>query len=185
MKRRLFNLLAALSLLLLVAAAVLWGWTSGTYRNVRFSRVVAGTPSAAWECFDLSAHCGAIRIGRMVIWNYRGASPGPGWKVETSGSPRSTVAWVSHTFAGFGATDKTWDATATVRRRTQELVVPLWAVIALCAVLPALAARRLYRQTLCDRRRRHGRCPHCGYDLRASPERCPECGGAATTEAKA
>jgi hypothetical protein len=48
----------------------------------------------------------------------------------------------------------------------------LWAIV-------WLIARR--------KRREPGRCPGCGYDLRASPERCPECGivvvaaGTATT----
>ena len=30
-----------------------------------------------------------------------------------------------------------------------------------------------------DRAVRRGRCPACGYDLRATPGRCPECGTAA------
>jgi hypothetical protein len=53
------------------------------------------------------------------------------------------------------------------------VTVPWWFVGALAAILPAGRIRLWLRDV---RRRRRGLCVHCGYDLRASPERCPECG---------
>ena len=53
--------------------------------------------------------------------------------------------------------------------------LPLWLPALLLAIVPTLWILR---------RRNHppsGSCAHCGYDLRATPDRCPECGRATTT----
>jgi 4-amino-4-deoxy-L-arabinose transferase-like glycosyltransferase len=51
--------------------------------------------------------------------------------------------------------------------------MPAWLPVIAFAIAPLLALWRFIRK-----RRRHlrGHCPNCNYDLRATPERCPECG---------
>src|SRR5262249_26533290 len=53
------------------------------------------------------------------------------------------------------------------------LAFPAWAV----ALPPLIFGGVIVRRRWIERRRRaQGRCARCGYDLRATPERCPECG---------
>jgi hypothetical protein len=55
--------------------------------------------------------------------------------------------------------------------------LPYWALAACAAALPAAWIWRT-RKSAARSRLSRGLCPTCGYDLRASPERCPECGTA-------
>src|SRR4051794_10183022 len=48
--------------------------------------------------------------------------------------------------------------------------LPVWIVFT-AALLASVAGRWML-----GRRRGIGICPACGYDLRATPKRCPECG---------
>jgi len=52
--------------------------------------------------------------------------------------------------------------------------IPYWCVALPFALTPLARCRSRWRR---GHRRRTGRCPTCGYDLRATPGRCPECGG--------
>jgi hypothetical protein len=54
-----------------------------------------------------------------------------------------------------------------------EWTVPAWLVAGATAILPMLWLDGMRRRR---RMLREGRCPGCGYDLRASGDRCPECG---------
>ena len=57
------------------------------------------------------------------------------------------------------------------------VMLPYWVLVVLFSILPAIWAGGRWRKRS---RLRGGRCARCGYDLRASPERCPECGAVTT-----
>jgi len=58
--------------------------------------------------------------------------------------------------------------------------LPIAYLLALMTIVPVAQAIMLVRRQLRRmQRRRHGQCVRCGYDLRASMGRCPECGAMA------
>ena len=79
------------------------------------------------------------------------------------------------TFLGFTDWHTTWWSPVPMVGRTY-LLLPMWLPAMLCTAIiglncgPPLVRRR--------KRKKLGLCVKCGYDLRASKERCPECGEA-------
>lgn len=108
----------------------------------------------------------------------------PGWQCKRGiiryGSPQSLrLSW----FSTINVDDITSDSDFPRRAwdyQSRVVSIPFWAPIALLS-LPMIVL--LVRRARERRLTRVGLCRTCGYDLRASPDRCPECGAAVTAVA--
>ena len=165
-KRRMLNVATALSLLLCVAVVVLWirshrtssvfGYytdrgSDGWYRNFYFASYRGRVTFVSLR----QKFADQLPRGRFHAWDDETPSPQPGTE-----------------FAGFGhfhvqGREMGWT----------EIRVPYWSVVLAAATAPVTTAAGWLRRR---GRRKPGVCPSCGYDLRATPDRCPECGAAAS-----
>ena len=171
-RRRLFNFAAAVSLALLLAVAVLWarGRSTWAWESVEWNTTAAAGGHQA------NYRAGIIPVGvtfsrvRVEQTPFR-----PGFHVHQYRLRAAAMddAPFYSVIGTRGVAGIRWVAFSAGEEAVHEVLIPHWVLALLSAVLPAAWAvgRWRRRRTIAA-----GRCATCGYDLRATPEKCPECG---------
>ena len=114
----------------------------------------APAPAPSWretESFDYNVRLGVLRFYRLRETWYHGERPSGGL------SQRQRVELPHFSYGRHG-----WDVSFTNA--------------ALVFLLPMFATTLITLRVLLRARRAEGTCRNCGYDLRGTPGRCPECG---------
>jgi hypothetical protein len=183
MRRRLPNLLTALSLLLCAAVCVLWVRSRSRYDIVLFG----GGGGTLLKFLSDDRGVGVVALRRWpyaepVRWLRGPVDDRLSGRAYTGGSLRE---W---RFAPLGVSAAGWltnyDDEAgrpMLANDVQVYSVHLPHVMLALGLAAPSAALGLLRAARRGRRRRRASrsvCPSCGYDLRATPDRCPECGTA-------
>jgi hypothetical protein len=167
--RRLFTFASVLSLVLCVGTCVLWVRS----RHRVYLCVLATDPHSD---FRRSIGFGS-KPGTVCLWCDTGA--GIYWQANFN-----AVAWADDMFADpfvYASPNATkvrfhgfeFFSETGAEASSHWIALPHYLVAGAFATMPLLWIRRRFAH----RRILHcGLCPTCGYDLRATPDRCPECG---------
>jgi hypothetical protein len=179
MLRRLFTILSTISLLLCAATVVLW---VRSYAVVDDVQRITGP-----DRYILSTAGGGFALQATTDQAFQAARQGWRWQ-ESAGQSHvdSQLHWnrsvmaqdpSQHTYLGFWWSSL-WGPNSTTPTATTTLVVigPIWPLSAILAVVPTAWLVIRAKRRKATRRRIAGLCPICGYDLRATRNRCPECG---------
>ncbi|HWE96828.1 MAG TPA: hypothetical protein VG269_22905 [Tepidisphaeraceae bacterium] len=169
MKRRSFTLLSFISLLLFLATTALWVRSYGPADSFWRQQ-----PRYAWRQISAHGQFGilwvtvedpALANTAIVTLSHDQFRFGPQLNALGRGMPRRFNAVGFSWYGPGGPAGTSW----------RLFITPIWFVWGLLMLLP-------WRWWVMNRRGRrqwkieHEICLKCGYDLRATPGRCPECG---------
>src|SRR6266545_4293879 len=144
-----------------VGAALDWTWLSGEGGAGRSIRAVMehGGIGVAW-----SVETDSDRIVQYVT--------GISWKMfEPEHAPFLSYPEAVANRIGFGY-DRVVNVAGGSYSET-SIAFPFWMIVCIAAMFPTITAMRRFVRV---RRIELGRCASCGYDIRFSQQKCPECG---------
>lgn len=191
MKRRAFTISAAGSLLIFSFVLLLWVRSHLTADVLRGDRATAVAPATIdRRMFTVVSGGGGVLLhaSRTVTADprVRAGPPTGHWIVQSKQDPREARAIrnLRRQWLGFGFDSGRSNPTDRLTTSwSARLAIPYWFLVLCAAALPLAWLR--WRVAVVPRLRAvRGLCPGCGYDLRASPNCCPECGAVVTAPAK-
>ena len=178
---------ATLASLVLCAVTVALWVRSYTWRDsiahIHSRRAGDGVENDQWRLVSEAGRLGVVRRevrptpGSMLEGYLMGRADDTAGRpyVRMEAQPISPPGWLNHPAAsGWGPVRWAADTRPMVVDRATSFGVAHWAVVGLLAIAPAVSAWSAHRAR--RRLRRGDRCAACGYDLQATPDRCPECG---------
>ena len=187
MTRRLLDLLTALSLLLCMAACVLWVRSHFLSDSIEYCYYPPPDGAGVVHGIESFLDAGKGRIAlkvvpreyipdrRPVTWReLPELSSGWQWETDEPYDP-SGPAFLRdrRSWGGFGF-DRHEGMAADGPYEEYWVSAPLWVFVLTFALPPAIRLRRRYRER---NARRRGLCVACGYDLTGNASGvCPECG---------
>lgn len=177
MRHAIFWLASFLSLTLFVVACGLW---NRSYRTTD-ERAFTGRIGHRHQYFYVLSQSGGVVVKSTSDWPMDPSGEHEAWWAscrvfESWEQPLARQDRCSRLgrFRAISGDDEFYDETGkTLTRPGMAFSFPYAALAFPFLLLPALALRRtLHRRW----RRRRLLCVRCGYDLRATPTQCPECG---------